>query len=131
MKYDRHFVIYFNINITVFMCRSSIFSSDMTMISYLNIIINIIIIPNSRFSRYLKILIAFFSHYKFFVKMLFHHATAVFTFFDYIINKIADYIFSQVCLKILAKLIIITNHFIAMTLTNLFLVLARIRLFWI
>ena len=54
------------INITL--SRASIFSSDMTMISYFNIIINIIIITNPKFSRVQKIFIIFFSHHKFFVK---------------------------------------------------------------
>ena len=53
------------------MCRVSIFSSDMTMISYFNIIIIIIIATNATFIRILKILIVFFSDCKFFVKFFF------------------------------------------------------------
>ena len=42
------------------------------MISYFDTIINIIVITDSTFSRVLKMFIIFFSHHKFFVKMLFH-----------------------------------------------------------
>ena len=79
------------------------FYCDMTMISYFNIIINIIIITNPKFSRLLKIFIVFSSHHNFFVKIVFHHVTVIFTFFDYTINKILNCIFSLVCIKRLTK----------------------------
>ena len=79
------------------MRRASIFSSDMTMISYFNISINISVTTNPTFRRVLKMFIVFFSRHKFFVKIFFHHFTTVhhmtslhFTslnFFDYIISK--------------------------------------------
>ena len=47
-------MIQLNIDITVSMCRTSIFSCDMTMISYYNIIIDIIIIANSALVEFLK-----------------------------------------------------------------------------
>ena len=103
----------------------------MTKISYSNIIINIIIVTDRTFSRVLEISIVLFSHHKFFVKMLFHHVTAIFTFFDHIINKIVNCIFAEVCFKRLTKLIINTYYFIAITLSNMFLILVYIRLFWI
>ena len=61
--------------------------SDMTMISYFNITINISIITDLIFSRVLKIFIIFFSHHKFFVKMCFYHFTTILTFFDHNTNK--------------------------------------------
>ena len=89
-------------------CAEPLFSSDMTTISYLNIIINIIAITNPTLSRVLKIFIAFFSDRKFFVKMFFHYVTAIFIFFDHTINEVVNCIFAEVCLKRLTKLIIYT-----------------------
>ena len=63
---------------TISIGRVSIFFSNMTMILYFNIIINIIIITDPTFSRVLKILIVFLSHHKFFVKMFFYLLTATF-----------------------------------------------------
>ena len=68
--------------------------SDTTMIFYFNITINVIIITDPTFSRVLKIFIIFFGHRKFFVKMFFHHITAIFTFFNYTANKIVTSIFN-------------------------------------
>ena len=73
-------------------CRTSIFSSDIKMISYFNIIINIIMDP--ALSRVPIIFIVFFSHHKFFVKIFFHHFTTIFTFFDHVSNKIVNSIFT-------------------------------------
>ena len=88
-------ILWFNLTlITIYMCRSSIFSSDMTMISYFNININISIITDPTFSRVLKIFIIFFSHHKFSVKMFFHHITGIFTFFNHAANKIVNSIFA-------------------------------------
>ena len=56
------------------------------MIYYFNIKLNKSIITNPTFCRVLKIFIIFFSHNKFFIKMLFYHAT-IFTFFNRISNK--------------------------------------------
>ena len=111
VKYTRSFLIQFKIDITISECRASIFSSDMTMIFYFNIIINIIIIADPTFNRVLKIFIVLCSHRKFFVKMLFHHVIAISTFFDHSINKIVNCIFTYVCLKRLTKLIISTYVF--------------------
>ena len=61
----------------------SVFSSNMTMISYFNIIVNIII---------LKMFIASLVMTISLLKCFFHHATAIFTFFDYIINKFVNYV---------------------------------------
>ena len=72
-------------DITISMYRASIFSSDMTMISYFNIIINIIIITDPTFS-----------HHKFFVKMFFDHITTTFTFFNHTANKTVKSIFAKV-----------------------------------
>ena len=58
----------------------------MTMISYFNIVINIIIVLYSTFSRVFKILIIFFSRHKFFVKIFRRHISAIFTFFDHTIK---------------------------------------------
>ena len=77
----------FDIDITISMRRASIFSSDMTMIFYCNITINIVIITGPTFSGVLKILIIIFSYYKFYVKMFFHHITTIFTFFNRTANK--------------------------------------------
>ena len=71
VKNDRNFMIYFKIDITISMCRTCIFSGDMTKMSSFNIIIDIVIITNPTFSRVLKVFISFFSHHKFFVKMFF------------------------------------------------------------
>ena len=70
------------------MCRTFILSSDMTVISYFNITINIIIITDPTFIRVLKILMIFFSHHKFFAKRFFHPITTIFTFLDRTANKI-------------------------------------------
>ena len=75
------------------MRRASIFSNDMTLISYFNIIIKIIIVTDPTVSKALKIFIVLFSHPNFFVKLFFHHSTAIFTFFNYTINKIVNFIF--------------------------------------
>ena len=69
------------------MCRTYTFSSDMTIISYFSITINVIIITNSTFSRVRKIFVIFFSHHKFFVIIFIHHITTVFIFINYNINK--------------------------------------------
>ena len=66
----------------------------MTMISYFNIIINVIITLNPPFSRVLKIFIMIFSHHKFFVKMFFDHVATISNFFDHTANKIAHSIFA-------------------------------------
>ena len=129
LKYDRKFLIQFKIDITISMYRTSIFSNDMTIISYFNIILNIIIITNPTFSRALKIFIAFFSHRK--LKYVLYHVTAIFTFFDHTTNKIVNNIFAQVCFKKLTKLIINIYLFIAVNASNVFLIFARIRFFWI
>ena len=78
------------------MCRASIFSIDMTMISYFNTIINVIIVTDPTFSRVIKIIIAVFSYHKFkcFVKMFFYNVTAIFTSFDPILHKIVYFIFA-------------------------------------
>ena len=86
-------MIEFKFDITVFMCGTSIFYSDMTIISYFNFVFNIVI-TNPTFSRVLKILIIFFSHYKFFVKIFFHNISTTITFFNHIIIKIANSIFT-------------------------------------
>ena len=131
MKYDRNFVIYLKFDITISMCRgASIFSSDVTMMSYFNITINISIITNLAFSRVLKIFIILFSHCKFFVKILFHHFTTVLAFFNHAINKIVN-IFTQVWLKRLTKCIVNTYLFIAITTSNMFLIFVCIRIFMI
>ena len=65
----------------------------MTLISYFNIIINIFIVTGPTFSRVFKILIVFFGHDEFFVKMFFYRVTAIFTFFNHTINNIVNCIF--------------------------------------
>ena len=69
------------------------FSSDMTMISYFSIIINIIIITYTTFSRVLKSslssLVIASSLLSFF-----YHVIAIFTFFDHTANKIVNRIFA-------------------------------------
>ena len=69
------------------MCIASIFFIDNTMITDFNIILNIIITTDQKFSRVLKIFIVLFGHYKFFVKMFFHHITGIVTFFHHTINE--------------------------------------------
>ena len=69
------------------MCIASIFLSEITMFSDFNIILNIIITIDEKFSRVLKLFIVLFSHYKFFVKMFFHCLTAIVTFFHHTINE--------------------------------------------
>ena len=61
----------FKIDIRFSMCRASIFSSDIAMISNLNILINIIIITDLTFITVLKIFMVFFTHHKFFVNFFF------------------------------------------------------------
>ena len=82
--------MYFKIDATISMCRASVFSGDMTMISYFNIIniITVIVITDATFSRVPKIFIVSFSHYKLFAKTFFSQFTAIFTFFDSTINKL-------------------------------------------
>ena len=67
--------------------RTSIFSSDVTMMSFFNITFNKSVITNHSFCKAFKMFIIFFSHNKLFIKMLFHHATAIITFFDHISDK--------------------------------------------
>ena len=55
----------------------------MTMISFFNIVINIIIVLYPTFSRVFKVFIIFFSRHKFFVKFFRRHISAIFTFFDH------------------------------------------------
>ena len=50
---DRNFMIYLNFDVIISKCRASKFSSDLTIISYFNIIVNINIITNPTFSRVL------------------------------------------------------------------------------
>ena len=76
------------------MSRASILSSDMTMITYFHISMNMIIATDPTFSKILKIFLVFFSHHKLFVKMFLHHVTAIFTFCDHIIIKIVQCIFA-------------------------------------
>ena len=64
-----------NIDITVSIPRISVFSTDMTMIFYFNIAIDVIIITDPTFSRTLKILITLFSHHNFFVKIFFFNVS--------------------------------------------------------
>ena len=99
----------FKVDITISTCRASIFSCDMTMISYFNIIINKNIIPNPAFNKLLKIFVIFFIHYKFW-EMLYNHIITVFAFFNHTVNKMANSIFTQVWLKSLTELIINTHH---------------------
>ena len=73
------------------------------LISYFNVLINIIVFRDATFSRALKISFVFFSHHKFCVKISFHHATKIFTFFNHIINQIVNCIFALVCSKRLNK----------------------------
>ena len=69
------------------------FSSDMTMISYFSIIINIIIMTFTTFSRVLKSslssLVITSSLLSFFYRVI-----AIFTFFDRTTNKIVNRIFA-------------------------------------
>ena len=85
-------ISWFNFDITIFMCLVSIFSSDLTMISYFYIAINMI--PNQTFSIVLKILVMLFSHQGFLLKHFFHHIATIFTFFNHAINKIKNNIFT-------------------------------------
>ena len=83
------------------------------MISYFNITINISIITDPSFNRFLKISIIFLSHHKFFVKMFFIHFTAVLGLFDDTINKIVNSISPEYDLTGLLNLfqqIVIYSH---------------------
>ena len=111
------------------MCRTSLFSSDMTIISYFNITFIINIITNLTFSRAFKIFIIFFSHHKFFVKIIFHNISITLTLFDHIINKITNSFFTLVRLKRFTKLIINTYYFITITASNILLIFVCIRSF--
>ena len=125
VEYDSKFLIQFKLDITIFICRVSVFSSDMTMISYINILIkiNIIIV--------LKISIIFFSNCKLFAKMIFHHITTVCAFLDHTIKKIANSIFTKVPLRRFTKFIISTYLLLTITVNNIFKVFSRLRLIWI
>ena len=70
------------------MSKGSIFSSDMTMISFFNIVINQIIFLYPTFSRVFKVFIIFFSRHKFFVKFFRRHISAIFTFFDHTVKDV-------------------------------------------
>ena len=85
-----------NIDITISMCTTSIFSSDMKITSYFNISISINIITYSAFNRVFKIFVIALSHYKFFVKIFFDIGTinTVLTFFDHTFNEIVNDIFT-------------------------------------
>ena len=111
------------------MCRTSLFSSDMTIISYFNITFIINIIANLTFSRAFKIFIIFFSHHKFFVKIIFHNISITLTLFDHIINKITNSFFTLVRLKRFTKLIINKYYFITITASNILLIFVCIRSF--
>ena len=65
------------------MSRISIFPSDMTMVSYFNIMINIIIVADPTFSTVIKIVIVFFSYHKlkhFFITSLQYFSFRIFEF---------------------------------------------------
>ena len=79
----------FNIDITIFMCKISVFSSNVTMIFYFKITIIISFITDPTFSRVLKIFITFLRHYKFFVKIFYNT-----NIFDNTANKIVNRIFA-------------------------------------
>ena len=90
-------ILRFNLTLidnTTSMCRTSIFFSEVTLITYFNINIKIIIITDLKFNRVFKIFIIFFSHHKFFVKMFFHHITTLFTFLNHTANEIMNSIFA-------------------------------------
>ena len=80
------------------MCQALIFSSDMTMISYFNIDINILIITNPAFnSIVLKILIILTSFHSLQVSLnFFYHTTIVLAFLNDTINKILSSIFPYI-----------------------------------
>ena len=76
MEYDRNFIILSNLDITISICRTSIFYSDMTMVFYLNITINIIILQIQYLVEFSKS--SFFSHCNYFL-IFFRHIITVFT----------------------------------------------------
>ena len=73
--------------------RTSIFSSDMTSISYFNIIINTIIITDSTFSRVLKIT-SLVSHLVITSSLLKCFFITSLQYFDHTANKIVNCIFA-------------------------------------
>ena len=107
---------------------ASIFSSDITMISYFNTTVNIIILTDQTFNRVLEIFIILFGHYKFFIKFYFYFTT-VLIFFDHIINKIVNSILTYVWLKRLTyhRHILIWSH----NCKQYVFIFIRLRLNWI
>ena len=90
-------------NITISMRTAFIFSSNMTMISYFNIIINIIIITNPTLQLSLSALV---------IKFFYFLTTSLQNLFSSIVVtliKILNCIFVIVCFKRLTKLIINTS----------------------
>ena len=100
--------IWFNLDTIITVWRTSIFPSDMIMISYFDVTLNINFLANPALIRVFKIFIVLFSYHKFFVKMFFHHFTTALAFRNRVINKVTNSIFTQVWLKRLTKFIIST-----------------------
>ena len=115
-------ILWFNLRLILISLNSSaafIFSSDITKIFYFNITINIIIVTDLIFGRIFEIFIAFFSYYKFFVKVFFITSS--------------QYLFSSIillCFKRLTKLISNICWFTSITASNMFSIFICIRLFW-
>ena len=86
------------------MCIASKFLSEITMFSDFNIILNIIITIDQKFSGVLKLFIVLCSHYKFFVKKFFHRLTAIVTFFHHTINEMQTVYLPKYVLKSLLNL---------------------------
>ena len=75
------------------MCRASKFSSDMTMITYFDIIINIIIVTNRNLVKFVKYSLPSLVITSSLLKRFSYHFTAILTFFDHTINEIVNTIF--------------------------------------
>ena len=125
-------ILWFNLthDTTTPMWKASRFSCDMTMISYFNISINISIITNPTFPKVLKIYKIFCSHYKFLVKIFFHHITTAFAVSNNTINKIVKSTLTKVWLK-LTKFIVNTYYLTTIPANNMFLIFVCIRPIWI
>ena len=109
MKYHRNVFTYFKVDITIPMCCTSVFSSDMTIIS--DLLSKSIILPQIQQKCF---------------KMLYHLFTII-IFFKIELISLKTAFFSSVQHKILTKIIINTNTFISKTTRNIVLIFFCIR----
>ena len=127
MKYHRYFFTNFKINITTIMCRTPIFTSDVTMISHSIIIIFNQFTTNPTNITSFKFFI-FFSTYDYvFIEIFSHNFFTILVFIKNYLNKFKNCIFSSVQHNTFTVFIINTHNFISKTTRNMILIFFGIR----